>query len=160
MPAAGGKPPRLKLNGDPSENELHASVAQLLSWVLPDEVFWTHFPSGGYRLTKAAQARLFRLGLKAGCPDMLIQWHSGKSMWIELKAARGVASVVQKRMQQKLRNAGVPVYTCRTKGEVLNALLIHDVPMHKARIAGEFDGKASNQGAKTGSAPEPPQGAA
>ena len=55
-----------------SEDDLHEQVAKALAILLPPPVEWTTVPAGGYELSAAARARLFRLGLRPGWPDIII----------------------------------------------------------------------------------------
>src|SRR3954469_16785101 len=71
-----------------SEDELHASVAAALHVLLQPPAQWTHFPAGGYGLSPQAAARLYRLGLASGWPDLLVA-HDGRLYGIELKAGAG-----------------------------------------------------------------------
>jgi len=132
--ASHGKPPRkrpFKLTPpDPSEDELHSSVAKLLEWVLPhDRVVSQHFPAGGYLLTPAARARLYRLGLRRGMPDQMLWW-DGRCLGIELKTPTGRLTADQAAMHKRLVNAGVDVVICRSQEEVMAALKRYSVP-HK-----------------------------
>jgi hypothetical protein len=128
---------KLRLTGDPSEDELHFSVAQLLDRVFAGRpVVWTTFPAGGYQLTRAAAVRLYRLGLKKGMPDIQIMW-AGKIIGIELKARRGTRSAAQRHMHTQLTWAGVPVAVCRDTDDVILFLRKHAVPMLNVRLNSE-----------------------
>src|SRR3954470_19988947 len=70
-----------------SEDALHASVAAALSVLLLPPAVWTHFPAGGL-LSPQAAARLYRLGLASGWPNLLVA-HDGRLYGIELKARTG-----------------------------------------------------------------------
>src|SRR4051794_21166197 len=77
-----------------SEDELHASVATALSVLLQPPAQWTHFPAGGYGLSPQASARLSRLGLKPGWPDLLV-CHDGRLYGLELKTRTGRLSTTR-----------------------------------------------------------------
>lgn len=118
-----------------SEDGLHAAVAQILRIVLAGQpVPWTHFPAGGYRLTRAAQARLSRLGLAAGWPDLILL-HKGSTFGIELKTQHGRVSPAQRMQHARLRGAGMEIAVCRSVDDVLAALTAWEIPMLSARIA-------------------------
>jgi hypothetical protein len=85
-------------------------------------------------LTQAAKARLSRLGLQPGYPDLLIQWHPSKVLWIELKTHLGRVSDIQKERHALLQALGFPVVICRCVEDVLDALRLHGVPMNKVMI--------------------------
>lgn len=129
--------PRFKLTPpEPNEDQLQKSVADLLDWLLPEEkAIYSHFPAGGYFLSPAARARLFRLGLKPGFPDIIICYGIGRVLWIEMKTSKGVLSLVQRKKRAQLGVLGFSVVTCRRVEDVVQALIEHDVPFHKARLA-------------------------
>lgn len=127
--------PRLKLRGEPDEDQLHKSIADLLDWVLTEDVVWSHFPAGGYELGPAARGRLWRLGLKQGFPDLVICYAPLKTLWLEVKTRFGVTSRAQKRKHEQLRAIGHPVVVVRSVEDVLAALETFGVPYRKVRLA-------------------------
>lgn len=136
-------PKRFTLNGDPDEDQIQKSIADLLDWILPEEVAWSHFPAGGYLLSKAAQARLYRLGLKRGFPDLMICYPPKRTLWLEVKAPRGVLSKAQKARHAQLQALGHVVVVVRSVDDALQALWTYGVPIRRARIAEGFLGKSS-----------------
>jgi hypothetical protein len=106
----------------PRESELHASVAQLLDWVLFPPTIWTTFPAGWGKLTKGTAGRLFASGLKKGMPDILVFDVMRKVIGIELKAGAGGVSAAQREMFAKLQGVGVRVYVCWSLEDVIHAL--------------------------------------
>jgi hypothetical protein len=125
----------LKLTApEPSEDQLHASVASVMRVAFRGRpVAWTHFPAGGYFLTRGAAARLYRLGFNAGYPDLLIMWDA-KTLWIELKTSKGKLSEAQQHTHALLAACNIPVAVCRTIEDVLLVLRTHGVPMNKLVI--------------------------
>jgi hypothetical protein len=133
----------------PSEDELHAAVRDALDTFLAPPAFWTTMPAGGYLLSAAARARLYRLGLKTGLPDVLL-WHARRSYGIELKDRDGRLSrtrvvrskrtgrvrivVGQQERHAELRAAGMEVAVCRSVDDVLRAVADWRLPV-RARIA-------------------------
>jgi len=111
-----------------TEDELHSSVAHLLSIALLPPAFWSTWPAGGYALTPAAAGRLKRLGSMRGVPDILAIYNS-KPMGIELKKLTGRRSAPQKETHMQLESAGCPVYVCRTPEAVIDALDREDFPI-------------------------------
>lgn len=136
---------RFKLTApEPSEDELQASIADLLNAILiPGQAEWVHVPAGGYALSPAASARLYRLGLRAGWPDLLVCYAPCRSLWLEVKAVGGVTSKVQKLKHEGLRRVGHPVVIVRSIGDVLAALEAHEVPFRRARVAEGYYGRAT-----------------
>ena len=158
-------PSYLKLNGDRSEDEFHSAVVKMLNYALGGlAVEWTHFPAGGYRLDAAARARLSRLGLRAGYPDLMFWWRPaavpqaiwGRSMGIELKTAAGGLSPVQKLRQEALRAIGVPVTVCRREEEIIACLDKYQIPHRTVYFGGGYIGQQSSEGR---SAAQPAEGA-
>lgn len=131
--------PKLRLTGGPKEDDLQASIAQLLHLVLPEWIAWSHFPAGGYYLTPAARARLTRLGLTKGFPDLLICLPHGKCLWMEVKSELGRVEYEQRLRHAQLNNLGHPVEVVRCTEDVMLALDKYQVP-HKAAtlIGGSF----------------------
>ena len=128
-----------------SENDIHAAVARALDVLLLPPATWTTFPAGGYGLTAAAAARLVRLGLKRGWPDVLVL--HGTLHGIELKRATGTLSRTrttrtrsgalrlvegQQDVFPRLEAAGMRIAVCRSVDEVLAALAAWGVPTRRA----------------------------
>jgi hypothetical protein len=143
-------PPRLKLTyPDPSETELHLTVAAALNALLLPPAQWTTFPAGHGLLTPQAAARLARLGMQSGWPDILVV-HAGRLFGIELKTRTGRLSksrVVRTRsggarhvtgqveMLADLERAGVRVAVARSVDEVLRQLAAWGVPLRLHAVA-------------------------
>jgi len=125
----------LKLNGDPSEDDLQTKVAKMLDFALLPPAIWFHPPNGGYALPKHAWAKLLRWGLKKGLPDCLFFW-PGHVLGIELKARAGRPSSAQRDMHARLTAAGVPVYVCRSEDEVIALLRRTSIPMRRLHMDG------------------------
>ena len=130
-----------------SEDDLHEQVARALAILLPPPVEWTTVPAGGYELSAAARARLFRLGLKTGWPDLIIV-HAGQVFGIELKNDDGVLSktrivrtrsggarvvVGQRDMHTRLLASGMRLAVCRSLSAVLDQLHEWQIPTREAR---------------------------
>ena len=73
------------------EDELHASVADALDKLLLPPARWTTFPAGSVPLPPRYAAKLSRLGLKRGWPDIQVV-HGGRIVGIELKRRGGKLS--------------------------------------------------------------------
>lgn len=140
---------------DPSEDQLQKSIADLLEWILPEEVAWSHFPAGGYQLTRAAQARLLRLGLKRGFPDLMICYGRLKMLWMEVKTPTGVVSKQQEKRHAQLQALGHVVVVVRSVEQVLQALLTYGVPIRRARLDRSYHGTQGDAGAAASGTKEP-----
>lgn len=150
-------PKRFTLNGDPDEDAIQQSIAELLEWVLPPEVAWSHFPAGGYALSRAAQARLYRLGLKRGYPDLMICYPIRKTLWLEVKTPRGVLTRQQKDRHAQLQALGHTVVVVRKLDDALQALWTYGVPIRRARLAEGFVGNKAVVGSEARSPQERPE---
>ena len=108
-----------------SEQSLHRVVAQYLDAALPADCWWTTFPAGGGGKIRGAQLKA--MGLKAGVPDVLIlrgaQFFTPRILWIELKAKRGMVSMVQDIVHHDLRRMGCHVACCRSLDDVQETLI-------------------------------------
>ena len=129
-----------------AEDALHASVAQLLTKLLLCP--WTTFPAGNVPLPPEYGAKLARLGLRRGWPDILIVHHG--IFGIELKRKGGGLSktrIVRTRsgaprilegqadVFPRLIGAGMPIAVCHDQDEVMDALVGWGLPMINARVA-------------------------
>jgi len=127
------------------EDELHASVADALDLLLLKPAEWTTFPAGNIPLPPQYGAKLARLGLKRGWPDILVLHE--RLYGIELKREGGRLSrtrmVRTKRgalrelagqvdVFPRLIGAGMRIAVCHSVPEVLHALADFGVPMRKA----------------------------
>ena len=125
-----------------AEDDLHAAVAQALDVLLMPPATWTTFPAGNIELTGQAAAKLARLGLKRGWPDVLVL--HGTLYGIELKRVDGVLSrtrtvrtrrgslrVVegQRDTFPRLEAAGMVIAVCRSVDAVLAQLAAWGVPL-------------------------------
>ena len=105
------------------EDALHIAVAQYLDLALPEDAVWFHPPNGGAR--SKAEAGIFKaMGVKPGVPDIIIMYRSrlgsvfSTVIAIELKAPGGRRSPAQRKMQDRMTQAGALVYTATRIEEV------------------------------------------
>lgn len=125
--ASRGKRRPISIPHDPTESQLHQSIAELLDWILIEPALYTTFPAGWGRLSKGTAGRLFASGLKKGMPDILVfdapnQVGLTKVIGIELKVGRNSLSSAQRTMFAKLQAAGIEVFVCRSQDDVIAAL--------------------------------------
>lgn len=131
----------------PAEADLQADVARALDLLLLPPAQWTTFPAGHVQLPKAAAAKLSRLGLKRGWPDVLVL--HGALHGIELKrpggrlsktrtvrTKRGALRVLdgQEDTFPRLEAAGMRIAVCETLEDVMAALDRWKIPMRR-RVA-------------------------
>lgn len=83
--------PRFRLTApEPYERDIHAACVQALDrLLLPPAMFFT-YPAGALELTPAQMARLARIGLKRGLPDLWVLFEG--CYGIELKREGGALS--------------------------------------------------------------------
>jgi hypothetical protein len=111
---------------NPRESEFHASVAELLDWILLPPAMFTTFPAGWGKLTKATAGRLYASGLKKGMPDILV-FAPRKVIGIELKVGTNSETSAQRTMFARLQAVGIRVYVCRNLDDVYAALVNNDI---------------------------------
>lgn len=126
------------------ETSLHEAVAKALDLLLLPPACWTTFPAGSVPLPPEYAAKLHRMGLQRGWPDVLVV-HQG-IIGIELKRVDGVLSRTrtvrtrrgslrvlegQQDVFPKLQAAGMRIAVCRSVDEVLAALAGFDVPLRR-----------------------------
>jgi hypothetical protein len=88
-----------------SEFQLQCAVVDTCDrWINPGWLF-THLASGEKRDVVTA-ARLKRMGVRPGFPDLMFLGVDGRICWIELKAKRGRLSAVQGVIAEFLMAAG------------------------------------------------------
>jgi len=131
------------------EDELHASVADALDKLLLPPARWTTFPAGSVPLPPRYAAKLSRLGLKRGWPDIQVV-HGGRIVGIELKRRGGKLSrtrivrtrrgslrelVGQEDEFPRLREAGMNIGVCSSLPAVLEFLRLCGVPLRSHAVA-------------------------
>jgi hypothetical protein len=136
------KPLRLRPPPVP-EADLHAAVAAALTVLLPPHVPWTTFPAGHVQLAPAQAARLARLGLQRGWPDILVV-HEGRVHGLELKrpgralsrsrwvrTRNGSKRYVEGQHEafRRLERAGMHIATCTSVREAICALEAWGIPV-------------------------------
>jgi hypothetical protein len=93
------------------EFHLHCMIADVLTrWATPGWV-WTHIASGEYR-TPATAARLKRLGVRPGWPDLILISPAGTPHFLELKRRGGRLSDAQRHFENWCKASGVAFACC------------------------------------------------
>ena len=76
--------------------------------------------------TKAEQARLTRLGITPGRPDLtLYAGNMGRTVMIEVKTPTGSQSKAQKAYQEAVEKAGYPYYIVRTVDDFMRIVSLY-----------------------------------
>jgi hypothetical protein len=130
------------------EQDLHESVADALDKLLLPPAEWTTFPAGSVPLPPRFAAKLARMGLKRGWPDVLIL--HGQVYGLELKRRGGRLSRTrlvrtrrgglrevagQEEVFPRLEAAGMTIGVCRSVDEVLALLAAWGVPLRVHAVA-------------------------
>jgi hypothetical protein len=125
---------RLKLVAPaPDETETQASVCKALAMLLKPPAMWWAMPVGHIQLSAAQAARLSRIGLRRGLPDLMLL-HGGRVYGVELKREGGQLSQTrtvrtasgglrelagQADVFPRLEAAGMTIAVCSSVQEVL-----------------------------------------
>lgn len=125
----------LNLPSSATEDQFHLSVADLLNVVLRMPTFYTTFPAGYGKLSKAMSGRLRAKGMRAGMPDIMVfhpirtgDYAATRVVGLELKVRGNTATSVQRSTHELLRAAGVRTYIVRNLRDVLDALIAGEIP--------------------------------
>jgi hypothetical protein len=122
MLAEGRRPrPRKAPLARPKECALQCAVADLLRRHAMPEWRWTHFPAGERR-DIITGARLKRVGLQRGFPDIQLISPAGLFHGLELKRAGEFLTADQEAFQLWSIAHGVPYSVCQTIDQALEVL--------------------------------------
>lgn len=126
----------------PAETELHAAIARALSLFVLPPAEWSCFPAGSVPLPPQFGAKLARMGLKRGWPDLLIVHHGIYGIEIKRPGGRlsltrsvrtrsGILRTVEGQADvfPRLQAAGMAIAVCSSVDEVLAALGAWGVPL-------------------------------
>lgn len=112
------------------EFRLHCVVADYLRLQYPN-LLWIHCPNGEAR-SAITGARLKRMGVRPGVPDILLWWmdleKGPQSAAIELKASKGKQTETQISFEGAFLSSGARYSLCRSLDDVQLALCIWNVP--------------------------------
>lgn len=132
------------------EELLHETVVEGLERLLLPPATWWVMPIGHIKLSAAQAAKLHRMGVRPGFPDLFVA-HDEKVRGIELKVGKGRPSrarLVQSRggrlrlvegqveVHERLGRAGIPVVICRSLDDVLACLMLWGFPTRAAQHFG------------------------
>ena len=130
----------LNLPGSATEDEFHVAVADLLNTVLRMPSFFTTFPAGYGKLSKAMSGRLKAKGMRAGMPDILIFHPFGRAttvIGLELKVKGNSTSSAQRATHALLQAVGVKTYLIRKATDVTRALHDAGIPYRNVIVQTE-----------------------
>jgi hypothetical protein len=120
------------------EQQVQKAVLGHLAWRAVPDVWWCHYPAGGWRSPIEA-AILQGLGVVAGVPDLLLI-HRGQLYGLELKAEAGRLTDVQLDVHAKMKRAGAVVATAHGVDAALKQLAAWDLlrPEASSQVAKTF----------------------
>jgi hypothetical protein len=101
-------------------------AAAELAKYLPADAFWSALENRP--LSPLAGLLQKRRGVRSGLPDLHILYR-GKSIYVEMKSHRGLASPAQKKVRSKLLAASAEWWMARTWRTALTALHLSGVPL-------------------------------
>jgi hypothetical protein len=131
----------------PSESDIHEACASALDTLLLRPAEWISLGIGALKLTPAQMARLTRVGIKPGWPDLIICYHSIYGVEIKkpgktsrpgrlsttriVRTRQGALREVtgQVEMFCRLEQAGMRIAIVTSVGEMLDALMGWGVPL-------------------------------
>tara|TARA_R100001480_G_scaffold18196_1_gene27595 strand:- start:403 stop:765 length:363 start_codon:yes stop_codon:yes gene_type:complete len=90
------------------ESDIQIACNQLLNY-MANTYYFRHFhvPNEGKR-SVSYHAKMKKMGLKSGCPDIIIEYPQGKVLYIELKNEKGRLSDNQKLWAVQSKALGTP----------------------------------------------------
>ena len=111
------------------EFRLQCVLVDYLALACPD-LLWTAFPAGELR-SKATAARVQRMGLKPGWPDIQMVLPGGVFVGLEIKApkglGRGAMSPAQVAIREAMTERGAYYYVVRSLDDLRAVLAFHGV---------------------------------
>lgn len=110
----------------PSEHSIQATLITHLDYLMRREIVRLAIPNGGMR-HPAVGAMLKREGLLPGSPDLVFAMAKGKTLWLEMKKAKGRLSDAQIGIHYKLQQLGHLVETAYSLDEALEICKRHGV---------------------------------
>ena len=100
--------------------------------------FFTTFPAGYGKLSKAMSGRLKAKGMVAGMPDILVlhprSYNSSTVIGLELKVKGNSTSAAQRNTHALLLTAGVRTYLVRSLNDVIKALENASIPYRNIEL--------------------------
>ena len=95
------------------EYQLQIQIIKYLEQKKLSKLRFFHVPNQGIRSIKY-KSILTKMGMKAGCPDLILEFKNGKIVYIELKTKSGSLSVKQKLWKLESKNLNTPYYLIKS----------------------------------------------
>ena len=95
------------------ESDIQIACNQLLNY-LANTYYFRHFhvPNEGKR-SISYHAKMKKMGLRSGCPDIIIEYPQGRVLYIELKTKKGRLSDNQKLWAVQSKALGTPHFVVK-----------------------------------------------
>ena len=126
------------------ETSLHEAVARALDLLLLAPAVWTTFPAGSVPLPPEFSAKLYRMGLKRGWPDVLVihrivygielkimGGRLSRTRMVRMKSGALRELLGQEDVFPRLEEAGMVIGVCQSVLDVLTFLGQHGVPLRR-----------------------------
>ena len=108
----------MRLSG---EDAIQVAVADALRQACQPGWAWTHVPNGEKR-DRAIGVKLWRMGVQAGWPDIVLISPTGRPHCLELKYGQGKLNGAQRDFRDLMIAAGVPWAVARSVDEAIRIL--------------------------------------
>lgn len=106
------------------EKAIQKTILESLAW----RKLWAYrLNSGGTRFQGKGKEYFVKFGFP-GCPDIMVLLPSGRTLWIEVKSAKGALSQAQKDFKEKCDRLGVPHLVARSWDDVEAFLEVLKIP--------------------------------
>ena len=109
-----------------SEHQIQAALVDILAYKMRPELVRLAIPNGGMRHPKVG-AMLKAEGLLPGSPDLVFAMDEGRSLWLEMKKAKGKLSDQQIGLHYKLKQLGHQVEVAYSIDQALDVLAKHGI---------------------------------
>ena len=95
------------------ESDIQIACNQLLNYLANTHYFrHFHVPNEGKR-SISYHAKMKKMGLKSGCPDIIVEYPQGRVLYIELKNEKGRLSDNQKLWAVQSKALGTPHFVVK-----------------------------------------------
>ena len=99
------------------EYQLQIAIVNYLKSTKLEKFRFFHVPNQGIRSVKY-KSLLSKMGLKPGCPDLILEFKGGRIVYVEIKAKKGSLSKLQRIWQNVSKTLETPYYIL--KGDYLD----------------------------------------